>query len=265
MADKHAWRYFSGPYLTAAEAIDRGDTAELKATARNLDIDAPGRDHMTLLWYAIVKNQYGAVTALIQLGSNPKAQGAEGLGTPFYVALTRKDPRLLAAMLDGGLSPNPEGSEDTTPLQWAMRGEEPLAVVQVLVARGANVNLRDSIGATALDAAITSDNPDVGIFLVEHGADVNARATNGSSSAFGVQMSIDGLQPKANQATVSDYTLDKNGHPVVSETTPPPQGATPEGQALLRKYEELRALMIAKGAQFPPDSPAQVREQMKIK
>ncbi|QIE25975.1 Ankyrin repeats (many copies) (plasmid) [Caballeronia sp. SBC1] len=266
MVDKYAWRYFSGQYLTAAAAIDRGDIAELRAAVGGLEIDKPGRDHMTLMWYAIMKNQYPAVTVLTRLGSNPDKQDVDGMGTPLTVALKRTDPTLLAALLDGGLSPDYQNRDGTSLMQQAVgSGEEPFPVVRLLVDRGADVNHRDSIHATALGDSIVSNHPDIAIYLIQHGADVTAFTMNGASVAYGVQVSIDDLQANAKQAIVSNYTLDNDGKPVVTETTPPPQGAAPEGQALLRKYEELRALMMEKGAKFPPDSPAQVREQMKIK
>lgn len=149
--------------------------------------------------------------------------------------------------------------------QALLDSEKPFPAIQLLVDRGANVRHRDSIGGTALSDSATYDFPDIAIYLIEHGAEVNTHASNGSSPAYAVQVTIDRLQPNVKQATVSDYTLDKDGKPVVTVTTPLPQGATPKGQALLREYEHLRALMIEKGAKFPPDTPAQVREQMKTK
>ncbi|MDN8039288.1 ankyrin repeat domain-containing protein, partial [Burkholderia vietnamiensis] len=89
--------------------------------------------------------------------------------------------------------------------------------------------------------------------------------TNGVSVAYSVQKDIDALQPEAKQATVTDISLDKDGQPVRTTQTPPAPGLSPEGKERLEKFERLRTLMIAKGAKFPPDPPAKVREQMSQK
>ncbi|QDH29952.1 ankyrin repeat domain-containing protein, partial [Burkholderia pseudomallei] len=43
------------------------------------------------------------------------------------------------------------------------------------------------IGGTALDKAIDVSKPDLAIYLVQHGADVNVHTTNGVSVAYSVQ------------------------------------------------------------------------------
>jgi hypothetical protein len=258
-------KYFSGEYLTAARAIDAGDVGRLAAVTQGLNVDTPGRQHMTLLWYATQRKNYEAVTVLIKRGSRPDQQVVEGLGTPLYVALMNKETRLLKAMLDGGMSPDLPDEDGRTLLQQAMIGDKASDVVQLLISRNANVNLQDRIGRTPLNAAINSLRPEIGILLVEHGANVNTHLTNGSSPAWGVQQTIADLQPGSKQAPITNISPGRDGQPVSTTTVPSPPGATLEGQELLRKFEQLRALMIVKGAKFPADSPAQVREQIKRK
>jgi hypothetical protein len=52
--------------------------------------------------------------------------------------------------------------------------------VRWLLARGAHLN-RDGLQWSALHYAVFAGRKDVALFLIEHGADVNARSTNGSS------------------------------------------------------------------------------------
>jgi uncharacterized protein len=263
MAEKHAWWYFSGAYLTAADAIDRGDTADLERALKGLDVDAYGKDNVTLMWYAIAKKQYGAVSTLVRMGSDLLHGGPPNAGTPLYLAFWAKDERLLQAMLDGGLSPNYQDEDRSSLLQQAIyNGNDPFPAVKLLLSRGAEINHHNSIGATPIDKAVTINRLDIAMFLIRHGADVNTQEANGSTLAYAVQISIDGLQPNAPQAKISNYTLDDKGRPVVTETTPPPPGLTPEGEKLLGEYEQLRDMMIARGVKFPPETPAQVRERM---
>jgi ankyrin repeat protein len=263
MTSENASRYFSGAYLAAADAIDRGDTVDLAKAVKGISINEPGREHITLMWYSIMKKQYGSVATLVKLGSNVEAQNVEGLGYPLYAAFRQKDVRLLAAMLDGGISVNMQDSDGSSLLQQALKNsDDPFTAVRLLVDRGADINHRDSIGGSALRDALVRNRPDIAIYLVQHGADINAHISNGASVAYAVQVSIDSLQPSAKQAAITNFTLDDKGRPVATETTPPPLGATPEGQELLRQYEQLRTMMIERGVKFPPDTPAQVRAQM---
>lgn len=263
MNTNSAGKYFEGEYLAAAQSIDEGNATQLAAVTQGLNVDTPGRQHMTLLWYAIRAEKYRAIQVLIRQGSQPDQQEVQGLGTPLSVALTAKDTRLLEAMLDGGLSPDYQDADGTSLLQRATKGEKALDTTRLLLERGANVNLRDSIGGTALDESVDALKPELGLYLVEHGAAVNSHLTNGSSTAWAVQKTIERLQPGAAQTPVTDISPDKRGKPTETVTIPPAPGSSPEGQKLLQQFENLRALMIQKGAKFPPDSPAQVRAEMK--
>lgn len=265
MSSNSPSKFFEGPYLDAAKAIEAHDDRRLDASLAKLNVNAPGRDDMTLLWYAILQKNYDAIRELVARGAQPDKQVVEGLGSALYVALTNKDPRILEAMLNGGLSPNLREDDGTTLLQRALEGEKAPENVRMLVERGANVNLRDSIGSTALDKAIDVSKPSLAIFLVQHGADVNAHTSNGVSVAYSVQWEIDHLDPDAKVASTTAVTLDQNGKPVVKAQAQSAPGATPEGHEMLQTFKSLRALMIEKGAKFPPDPPAKVREQMSQK
>ncbi|HDR9064293.1 TPA: ankyrin repeat domain-containing protein [Burkholderia vietnamiensis] len=258
-------KYFSGRYAEVAQAIDNHDVDRLVTAAKGLDLNAPGREHMTLLWYAIQKKDYRAIQALVHEGSRVDQQAVENLGTPLQFALMDKDLRLLEAMLDGGLSPDWQDADGVSLLQLAMKSDHAFDVVKLLVARHANVNARDSIGGSALDEAVDTMQPEIASYLIEHGADATGHMNNGSSTAWAVQQTISRLEPAAKGASITDFSLDKSGQPVATKQAPPGPGTTPEGQAQLHKYEQLRALMKAKGAKFPPDPPAKVREQMQRK
>lgn len=59
-----------------------------------------------------------------------------------------------------------------------------LATAMLLVEKGARVNFCGAQGAAFLIAALESEHPDVVKFLVENGADINAKGDNGMSPLF---------------------------------------------------------------------------------
>src|SRR5690554_4885905 len=155
--------YFSGAYLEAAQAIVVDDMAQLGEAVKRLDdIDAPGEKGMTLLWFALYRENFDAVETLVALGSQPGEQIAEGIGSALGAALMHKDPRYLKAMLDGGLDPNRK-SKGGTPLinEAAGPAGHTLEHVKLLLAYGADINARTSRDITPLQEAIDTHRPDV--------------------------------------------------------------------------------------------------------
>jgi hypothetical protein len=96
--------------------------------------------------------------------------------------------------------------------------------------RGASIDAQDSIGGTALSQAIRI-HPDLAIHLLRRGASANTFTREGVTPAWSVKVAID----------------DQQAGPMRT------------------RYEQLRDLMIAKDAKWPPDSPEVVREQMRAK
>ena len=264
MNDTTPSKYFDGQYLRAAMAIDGGNESALKATIPHIDVNGRGREDMTLLWYAIIRSNYVAIRDLVSAGYRPDDGAINGLGTPLEDALASDDLRLLKAMLDGGVSPDLQTKGGTTLLQRALYGDKAFDRVRLLVERGANINRRDSIDGTALLDAILLSKPEIAIYLIEHGADVHATMASGVSVAYAVQGAIDDSSQQTLHARVTDYSIDEDGKLLATDQTPPVD-LSPRSKALLKKFEHLRALMIAKGAKFPPDPPEQVRERMQTR
>ena len=216
--------FFAGRELELARAIEREDLAEVRVLARGVDLNAKARQDMTLLIYAVMNDKFAAVSELVRLGAKPDENVIERVGTVIDYAFFSKDLRCLKALLDGGISVDHQSPKRELMLQRAVV-DGSFGHVKLLVERGANVRSRDGIGGTALDAATDSMQPDIAIFLVNSGADANTHLMNGASVAWGVHLTINRQQPGP----------------------------------LRTKFEQLRDLMIQKGAKFPPDPPEVVR------
>ena len=222
--------FFEGKELAAARAIKARENSKLPELLQGLDLNKPGKKEMTLLWFAIQEKNFEAIQIIVKSGAEPDKQGVQGLGTAVSFALQNKDLRYLTAMLDGGLSVNHVVENNTSLIQRAAGAEgASLEHVKLLVERGANLETKDSLGVTALITAMDTNQPDRAIYLVEKGANVNAIENSGVSAMWSAKLSIESQQP---------------------------------GE-MRTQFEKLRDLMISKGAKYPPDPPAKVREWMR--
>ena len=234
-------QFFDGRMLDMARAIQSNDMARLRQLAVGQNLNQPGRQDMSLLWFAMQPDQLNteAVKTLVSLGADPAANPIKDFGSPLdYVFMSRKSPgdttglKLLQAMLDGGMSPNKTEPDGTTLLQMAAGpGSASLAIIQLLLQRGADINARDRIGGSALYDAITSENPHIAQYLVQHGAKVDTYTVNGVTMGWSVKLRLDRMQPG----------------PVRTQ------------------FEQLRDLLISKGMKWPPDAPDVVRDQMRTR
>jgi ankyrin repeat protein len=135
------------------------------------------------------------VGLLLEQGASVSEKDGNGETALHRVAdMLPRDPeaaaRMAALLVDLGADPNARNWDDVTPLHQAVRRRN-LAVVEVLLARGADVNARDrGRGSTPLRRAVsgTGASGTVGTgalmlplarALLEHGADPEARDKRG--------------------------------------------------------------------------------------
>jgi ankyrin repeat protein len=121
--------------------------------ARGVDVNAAeGFQRTTPLMWAAAEGHRDVVDLLLEAGADPNKQGH----------ITSLSARHNADHPTGGF----------TALMFAARnGDEPL--VRTLVARGANIDLKNGDGASATMVAIYNDRFDVAATLIELGADAN--------------------------------------------------------------------------------------------
>jgi len=135
-----------------------------------------------LMEFALDNRRFVLVHLLLELGVNPDEE-TQSYGSILDLAFIKDDPSYLAAMLDGGLSPNHTHPGQPPMLHRAIAGGG-LDQVKLLLQRGSDINAKDSQGISALDAAINSDKPDIALYLVEQGATFNAETMQAVQSAI---------------------------------------------------------------------------------
>jgi uncharacterized protein len=224
-----AEQFFSGEALALARAIKVEDVGEIQRLAKLVDVNRPGKEDMTLLYYAMQERKYKAIHALMQLGADEE-QEVPGIGMPISMAVRTQEPKLLKSMLDAGGNPNAK-SKDGTPILEDAAFDENIECLKLLLDAGANADARDSLGQNAVYSALNSNSYDAADLLIARGAALDARNDRGVTLAYSLSVDIEDFK------------------------------ANPEVMARLNKIKQQ---MIAKGISFPPDPPQVVRQKLGI-
>jgi ankyrin repeat protein len=180
-------QFFSGQQLELAKAIRDGDLDRVKGLASNVNLNAPGNSNMTLLAFSIqeavpVKSdgnnvRFQIISQLVKYGAKPEQTFLENSNIAFAAA--RADtPNFLKALLAGGMSPDLRYDGDT-PLLFATAKDRQLPEMKLLIEHKADVNIRDSIGDTALTNATQLRQWDTVDYLLAHGANPTVANSNG--------------------------------------------------------------------------------------
>ena len=110
---------------------------------------------------------------LLEAGANPNADTLVG-ATPLFPA-ANSSAEMTKLLLDLGANPNHVTKSGATPILFT----RDLAVVELLVARGADVRARTKVGETALMDVATRGDAAAAKLLLAKGADVNAKDHRG--------------------------------------------------------------------------------------
>ena len=221
--------FFTGQQLALAQAIRDGNLAAVKELAPKTDLAALGNKKTSLLSFAVqevvpVKNdaanvRHQIISELVRDGAKPEQSYGLNDGNIAYLAARADNPNLLKALLAGGMSPDLRYDGDT-PLLYAASEDSQLPQLRTLIEHHANVNIRDSIGSTAIFDATRLRQWDTVDYLLAHGAD----------------------------PTVSD-----NGGLKYAKVLSNELHQTPANSPQLARIEAIRKRIVAAGVQWPPN------------
>lgn len=145
---------------------------------------------------------------LVSHGAPINERNKKGV-TPLNLAIEKNNLEHIVFYAQAGADINAEDMEGNTPLGRAL--ESPTMSILQNMITPKNVLSKDSSGNTPLHIAILKDSPFAYVkFLVESGADVNARNKDGGSVLF--------LAVKKNKRDVGDLLLYKNADIFASDT-----------------------------------------------
>src|SRR5487761_2299708 len=173
---------FCAPIHDAARKGDVKKVKELLQTDPKL-VSSKDKDGDTPLHVAALHGQVQVAQVLLDAGADVNAKNNYAPFLPddlskVYSTNNHQDPVIL-------LSATGVDTRDTqngyTPLDLCIFSVKHKDLVQMLVAKGANVNAQASSGATPLFWAVMRDQKDDVQFLLDHGANVNAATAYGDT------------------------------------------------------------------------------------
>ena len=134
-------------------AAATGDVPIVEAVlARGADVNIVSRDGETALYRAAKAQRWEIVKLLLERQANPAA-GDEAHKSSLLMALAGKaPPEIVELLLERGAAVNVKGEKDFTPLLFAAKNGNWSAVVRI-VEHGADVRIADEYGRTALHFA----------------------------------------------------------------------------------------------------------------
>jgi ankyrin repeat protein len=168
--------------------------------------NANANDHRgdPLLFTALSIGSRPASLALIKAGANPNARDTTGKSALSY-AVYLKQQDIIAALVTAGADLNVpseagDGENAAPPIFLAIKSGD-LAVVQQLIAAGANVNAVDQQGSTPLHRAVLAQPVEYATGLVttllRAGADANAMRSKGGAPLHNLVFGADRMPPQA--------------------------------------------------------------------
>ena len=190
------------PLHWAAISNDNPDIARLLIEC-GADVNAKDSDWETPLHRAALTGNLDIAKILIENGADVNVKDAEGK-TPLSQAIRKRNLDIVKLLVENGADVNAKNSDGETPLHWAAESGHP-DIVKLLIEKGLDVNAKASNGETPLHctlhtlglyesflkehdkdmdgflAARTKSTHDIAKLLVENGADVNAKASNGAT------------------------------------------------------------------------------------
>lgn len=135
------------------------------------ELDAVTGRGLTPIGEAARAGHLAIVRVLLEAGAD--ANGGRRM-TPLVMATQRGHVEVIRLLVEHGANVN---DSKNPPIHWAGVPE----AAEALISAGADVNIRDAAGETALHLARRSWSPNAEAVavLIEHGADVNARSESG--------------------------------------------------------------------------------------
>lgn len=173
---RSADEFFSDPRVAGlAEAAARGNTRRVEELLKDgVDINTKGKDGMTPLLFTMLELGKTGYQQLLERGADPNLAADNGWSVMMFAARAEDIAWLRLAIKHGG-NPNLIARQDTKPPLHDSIVFNRKENMRLLLANGADINLRDGTGGTALLTAAAGNDYDIVYELLERGADFRLR------------------------------------------------------------------------------------------
>ncbi len=163
------------------EAIRNDDLAFLKSMP-NSDVENTDGRGATPLMHAAAFGSAEAMKLLLDKGANVNAKNNFDATALLWAAC---DPVKTRTLIEHNADVNAKSKQGRTPVMIAARCDGNSAIVSMLLSKGADPNVSDSLGVTALHQAAHAGDVESIRLLIGKGADVNALDKKGDSALMG--------------------------------------------------------------------------------
>jgi uncharacterized protein len=182
-------------YIAAAKAIAEGDQTALdRLIAQGIDVNfespetktpwSMAKDTVTLLSWAIYSDKPHGMSTLLNAGADPNKTTHSGM-TPLILASRLKNDGIFETLLVRyKANPNQIGHRQTAlivALEEAFFGRNKWERVEMLAKHGASINIDFYHGETPLIFSAIQHYFPAALWLLEHGANYEARDSTGST------------------------------------------------------------------------------------
>jgi ankyrin repeat protein len=168
-----------GPELLAKAARLGNVKAAEDLLEAGVNPNVPDQYGSTALYHAASMNQLDAVKLLLKYRADPNLTNLHK-STPLQRAADLGNSRMASTLIAAGANVNAKGPEGRTALFFA--GGHRLDLMQLLIEKGADVNVRDAEGDSPLDEAVWIGSLDATAVLLAHGARLDeAQTTSGAT------------------------------------------------------------------------------------
>ncbi len=182
--------YLIKKYMNKAIEADDVFAFETLFTCSKADINSTEFNYssfskMTLLDKACDHGATEVVAKLIALGANINLVDNLHITTALHRAVFKGKPEIVELLLDNGALVDQTGPENRTALMAAsfFKDEKHEKVLELLIKHDADINKIDAYGFSALEYAATSGNANAIKTLLNAGADLNHKTSDGKTAA----------------------------------------------------------------------------------
>lgn len=176
---------FSNSYIFKS-MIENDNIEILKLLVeKGLNLNTKFEDNTTLLHSAVYKNSIQFVKYLVENGFDISIFEEYTIDSPLIQAARRHHipendmSDVFTYLINSGIDVNSRNNYFETPLLYAAQND--VVITKLLVENGADINAKSSNGENALKKAISMSKFDIVKYLIEQGADINAKDNRGIS------------------------------------------------------------------------------------